>query len=83
MKKFVTGVVCGFWICPGLWAQITSTSQISGVVQDTSGLAVPGVLVTLTNTQTGATRTFTTGADGSGSGSRILSIEERRNAGHC
>ena len=83
MKKFVAGVVCGFWTCPGLWAQITATSQIAGVVQDTSGLAVPSVLVTLTNTQTGATRMFTTGADGSGSVTRILSIEARRNVGHC
>jgi hypothetical protein len=47
------------------WAQITATSQMSGSVQDSTGLAVPGATVTLTNTETGAARTVNTKEDGS------------------
>jgi len=47
------------------WAQAISTSQISGAVTDSSGLAVPGAQVKATQTDTGAVRTVATGADGS------------------
>src|SRR5580658_5559747 len=46
------------------WAQALSTSQISGTVQDSSGSAVPGAEVKLTQTDTGAVRTTTSGPDG-------------------
>ena len=46
-------------------AQQTATSQISGVVQDPSGAAIPGAEVRVTQTETGFSRTATTGADGS------------------
>jgi iron complex outermembrane receptor protein len=38
--------------------------RISGVVRDTTGAAVPGVTVTITNQATGATQTVTSAADG-------------------
>lgn len=47
-----------------LSAQVISTSQIRGTVQDASGAAVADAQVKLTQTATGATRTITTGADG-------------------
>ena len=37
---------------------------ISGTVQDISGAALPGAVVTVRNTETGAVRTLKTGADG-------------------
>lgn len=46
------------------WAQAVSTSQIQGVVQDATGLAVEGAQVRATQTATGATRLATTSADG-------------------
>src|SRR5207244_3415323 len=39
-------------------------SQLSGVVRDFSGGAIPGAEVTVTKTDTGATRTVISGADG-------------------
>ena len=47
-----------------IWGQ-ASTSQINGEVRDSSGLAVPGAALKLTQTGTGATRLATTDADGS------------------
>jgi len=44
------------------WAQ--STSQIQGTVHDPTGAAIPGAEVKATQTDTGAVRTTTTGADG-------------------
>ena len=46
------------------WAQSVSSAQISGVVRDSSGGALPGVEVTVTKTDTGAVRTTVTAADG-------------------
>ncbi len=51
--------------CASVWAQAVSSSQISGTVQDSSGLVMPGATVTVTQTATGMTRSVTTGADGS------------------
>jgi len=51
-------------LAPGvIWAQ-ASTAQINGTVRDASGLAVPGAEVKATETDTGAARTVTSGADG-------------------
>ena len=46
------------------WAQAIAGSQLSGVVRDSSGLAIPGAEVTATKTDTGAVRTVFTGVDG-------------------
>jgi hypothetical protein len=47
-----------------LWAQSQNTAQIQGSVQDASGAGVPGADIKATQTDTGATRTASTGADG-------------------
>ena len=47
-----------------LLAQTGGTAQINGTVKDPSGLALPGVTVTATQTDTGFTRTVTTDGDG-------------------
>lgn len=54
-----------FLFATALSAQVISTSQIRGTVQDASGAQVAGAQVKLTNTGTGAVRTVTTAADGS------------------
>ena len=46
------------------WSQAVAGSQISGVVRDASGAAIPGAEVTATKTDTGTVRTVFTGADG-------------------
>jgi hypothetical protein len=47
-----------------VWAQGVSTSQIAGVVRDSSGGVMPGVEVTVVKTDTGLTRTVFTNQDG-------------------
>ncbi len=51
------GCVCGI-----AWSQ--GTAQMHGTVQDGTGAAVPGAEVKATQTDTGLSRTATTGADG-------------------
>ncbi len=46
------------------WAQAIAGSQLSGVVRDSSGGAIPGAEVTATKTDTGQVRTAFTGIDG-------------------
>src|ERR1041384_6125283 len=45
-------------------AQAVAGSQVSGIVRDTSGGALPGAEVTITKTDTGLMRTTFTGSDG-------------------
>ncbi|MGH9383301.1 MAG: carboxypeptidase regulatory-like domain-containing protein [Vicinamibacterales bacterium] len=47
------------------WAQAVAGSQVSGIVRDSSGGALPGAEVTITKTDTGTVRTVFTSADGS------------------
>ena len=47
-----------------LAAQTISTAQIRGTIQDSTGAAIPGAQVALTQTATGIVRTVTSGADG-------------------
>ena len=49
---------------PYLMAQSAGTSALAGTITDPSGAAVPNVTVTITNNDTGQSRTTTTGADG-------------------
>jgi hypothetical protein len=46
------------------WAQSVSSAQVSGVVRDSSGGALPGADVTITKIDTGAARSAVSGADG-------------------
>jgi hypothetical protein len=48
--------------CPLAWAQ--ATAQLSGAVRDESGAVLPGVTVTVTQTDTGFTRTVVTEGTG-------------------
>ena len=47
-----------------LWGQAVSSAQISGLVADPSGAAVPGAQVSVTQTDTGLVRTTLSGRDG-------------------
>ncbi|HTC91176.1 MAG TPA: carboxypeptidase regulatory-like domain-containing protein [Bryobacteraceae bacterium] len=54
-----------FAICvPSLVAQSAGTAGLAGTVTDPSGAAIPNVTVTITNNDTGQTRSATTGPDG-------------------
>src|SRR5450631_857300 len=67
MKNFQSLVVCSLLIASAstiAWAQAVSSAEISGTIQDSSGLAVPGATIKATQTDTGSTRTAISGADG-------------------
>ena len=59
MLKTVFGVL---FVSAAMWAQ---TSQINGVVKDSSGSVMPGAAIKATQTATGVVRTATSGTDGS------------------
>src|SRR5437764_2604710 len=61
MKILRLAIVLGL-ACVTLWAQ--ATSQIQGIVLDSSGAVVPGVEVRATQTDTGIVRTATSTEDG-------------------
>ena len=63
-KAFIGVFLVSSTICVSAWAQI-GTSQVKGAVRDTTGLAVPGAEVKLTQTSMGLVRTATTEPDGS------------------
>ena len=65
MSIFPKTALVSVCLYAGLFAQAVSTSQISGIVQDSTGLVVTGALVTLIQTDTGMTRTTTSAQDGS------------------
>ena len=62
MRRISTALLVLAIAGTGLFAQ--SVSQITGTVKDSSGLAVPGADVTVTQTDTGLTRTTQSGAAG-------------------
>jgi hypothetical protein len=68
-KKLYRIVVALLWILVASGGAAPASAQIvgatlSGTVHDTTGAAVSGATVTVRQTETGATRTLTTGADG-------------------
>jgi hypothetical protein len=64
MRLVIIALVLCLVICGGLFGQAAAVSQISGTVQDPTGLAVPGATVTATQTETGLARTTQTAEDG-------------------
>ena len=64
LRAFVVIVVFVLATHGNAWAQAIAGSQLSGVVRDSTGGAIPGAEVTATKTDTGAIRTVFTGADG-------------------
>lgn len=65
MKPWFTTFVGLFLASVAAFAQSANTSQISGTIQDSSGSAVPGAQIRITQTDTGMTRTVESGNDGS------------------
>src|SRR5215470_2142871 len=69
MKRVVGCFFCGVLVLlltgADAWAQAGATAQISGTVKDTSGGVLPGVDVTVTQTETGQKRNAVSDADGS------------------
>src|SRR5437660_2717751 len=61
---FVGAVVLTLVACGTASAQAVAGAQLSGIVRDTSGGAIPGAEVTATKTDTGAIRTVFTDANG-------------------
>ncbi len=62
MKRIIACFVA--LLLGGSMMQAQSTGTILGVVKDSSGAVVPGAKVTAHETDTGASRTATTGNDG-------------------
>jgi len=69
MKRVVGCFVCGVLVIlltgAPAWAQAGANAQISGAVKDTSGGVLPGVDVSVTQTDTGLKRNAISDADGS------------------
>jgi hypothetical protein len=65
MRLIPTAWLAATLLSPALFAQSVSTSQIAGTVQDSTGLPIPGAQVTVTETDTGGTRSAQTDAAGS------------------
>src|ERR1700752_2179238 len=63
--RHVIGGGCVMLLTAGLaWAQAGATAQINGTVRDTSGAVLPGVDVTVTQTDTNFTRSAVTDTEG-------------------
>src|SRR6266481_4124689 len=63
MKRMLFAGFVVFVTCSDIWAQ--ATAQIAGTARDQSGAVLPGVEVTVTQTETGTTRTAVTNETGS------------------
>ena len=50
--------------CVAIWSQSQNLAQIQGNIQDASGSPVPGAQITVTQTETGLSRTVTSESDG-------------------
>src|SRR5262249_11826758 len=62
MKFFAISLFISLAACGCAWAQ--GTAQLHGTIRDASGAAVPGAGVKATQTETGISRTTTSGVDG-------------------
>src|SRR5580704_8246298 len=62
MTTIVRTVLSILFASAAVWAQ---TSQINGVIKDSSGLSIPGAAIKVTQTRTGLTRTTNSATDGS------------------
>src|SRR4051794_41970658 len=75
MKRVLVGfagaVLALLLTAASAWAQAGSTAQLSGTVKDGSGGVLPGVDVTVTQTDTGLKRNTVSGADGGDLPSKI------------
>jgi hypothetical protein len=60
----ITTIFSALLLAAPLFSQSAAVSQISGVVRDATGLAVPGASVIATQTDTGLNRNTESGADG-------------------
>ncbi|HSR06155.1 MAG TPA: TonB-dependent receptor [Bryobacteraceae bacterium] len=61
----ITKIVLSFVVASAvMWGQAASTAQINGTVRDSTGLAIPGAAVKVTQTATGLVRNATSGVDG-------------------
>src|SRR5262249_4654332 len=58
-------VVLFIILVPSLMAQTAGTGALTGRVTDPTGAVVPGVTITAVSSDTGQSRTLTTGEDGS------------------
>jgi len=65
MKRLLLGFCTFALMAAAAWAQSAAVSQISGSVQDSSGSAVAGAQITVTQTDTSLVRIAQSGADGS------------------
>jgi hypothetical protein len=65
ITKMLLCVAAGLLTCASMLGQSLNTSQVSGTVLDPSGASVAGASVVIKNTDTGLTRTVTSGASGS------------------
>ena len=67
-KKMITGIlavlVIAALMAPSLMAQSAVSGDLTGTVTDPSGAVVSGATVTLKSDATGATRTSTSGSNG-------------------
>ena len=64
LPVFVGAILLTVFTTSPAWAQSVSNAQVSGVVRDSSGGALPGADVTITKVDTGAVRSVVTGGDG-------------------
>lgn len=62
--RAVTIAFCAAAFSAAAIAQATNSGDIRGTVTDSTGALLPGVTVTVTNTQTGITKVLTTNKDG-------------------
>src|SRR5881628_206703 len=63
-RRLLTAMFCAVGSWSLALAQVQTTSEIRGRVQDPSGAILPGVTVTIKNQETGATREALTNDDG-------------------
>src|SRR3989475_7324470 len=67
MRRILLSMLAGMLVlsmtCSDIWAQ--ATAQIAGTVRDQTGAVLPGVEVTVTQTETGTTRNAVTNETGS------------------